>query len=92
MPDQACKFLVAHNTLTLATTNDDGSPYACDLFYARGGDAFYFLSDPASRHVQNLVREPRVSATIHGNAQGWQDIRGVQIVGAAARVENRAER
>ena len=54
-------------------------------------DACYFLSDPTTRHVQNLAREPRVSATIHGASQGWQDIRGVQIVGIAARVDARAE-
>ena len=85
-------FIAAQNTLTLATTNADGSPHACDLFYAFADDAFYFLSDPKTRHIQNLAREPRVSATIHGVSQGWQDIRGVQIGGAAARVDDLAER
>lgn len=91
-PDVARDFIAAHNTLTLATTNDDGSPFACDLFYARVGDAFYFLSDPASRHVQNLTCEPRVSATIRDDARDWRKIRGVQMIGVAARVVKRAER
>jgi uncharacterized protein YhbP (UPF0306 family) len=85
-------FIAAQNTLTLATTNADGSPHACDLFYAYADDAFYFLSDPKTRHVQNLAREPRVSATIHGPSRGWQDIRGVQIDGTAVRVNDSAER
>ena len=85
-------FIAAQNTLTLATTNAEGSPHACDLFYAFADDAFYFLSDPKTRHIRNLAHAPRVSATIHGVSQGWQDIRGIQIGGAAARVDDLAER
>jgi uncharacterized protein YhbP (UPF0306 family) len=85
-------FIAAQNTLTLATTNVDSSPHACDLFYTFVEDAFYFLSDPKTRHIQNLAHEPHASATIHGVSQGWQDIRGVQIIGIAARVDGLAER
>jgi uncharacterized protein YhbP (UPF0306 family) len=92
LPGEVRAFLDAHTTLTLATVNDDGTSYACDLFYVRVGNAFYFLSDPKTRHVQNLRRAPRVTATIHGETRGWQEIRGVQIAGIAQRVANRAER
>ncbi len=86
-------FLAAQTTLTLATTNGDGSAHACDLFYARRDESpLYFLSDPGTRHIENIAREPRVSATIHGPVNGWQEIRGVQIVGAARRVEEATER
>jgi uncharacterized protein YhbP (UPF0306 family) len=92
LPNAVRDFLAAHNTLTLATINADGSPHACDLFYVSIADAFYFLSDPKTRHVQNLTREPRVSATVHAAARGWQDIRGIQSDGVAGRVTDRAER
>lgn len=92
LPDDVREFLATHNTLTLATVNDDGAPYACDLFYAQIGATFYFLSDPKTRHAQNLTRAPRVSVTIHGTARGWQEIRGVQMIGIAQRVDKRAER
>ncbi len=86
-------WLATQNTLTLATTNADGSPHACDLFYALGDDAvLYFLSDPKTRHVQNLSRDPRVSATVRGAARDWQEIRGVQLVGVATRVDDERER
>lgn len=86
-------FLAAQTTLTLATTDPDGSPYATDLFYVQAPDAaLYFLSDPKTRHIHNLAREPRVSATIHGESKGWQEIRGIQLTGAAARVDDTAER
>jgi uncharacterized protein YhbP (UPF0306 family) len=92
LPNDVRAFLTAHNTLTLATVNDDGTPHACDLFYAQIGAAFYFLSDPKTQHIQNLTHEPRVGVTIHGDARGWQEIRGVQMIGDAARVTRRVER
>lgn len=92
LPKDVREFLTAHTTLTLATVNDDGTPHACDLFYAHVGTTFYFLSDPKTQHVQNLMREPRVSATVHDKAHGWQEIRGVQMVGDAMYVTSRAER
>lgn len=87
------EFLAAQTTLTLATVGVDGSPYATDLFYVQAGDSpFYFLSDPKTQHIQNLTHDPRVSATVHGTSQGWQDIRGVHLTGTAARVHDTSER
>lgn len=86
------EFVSRQNTLTLATTNADGSPHACDLFFTHEELTFYFLSDPKTRHVQNFLRDARVSATIHGASQGWQDIRGAQIIGQVSRVEQTIER
>ncbi len=86
------EFVSRQNTLTLATTNADGSPHACDLFFTHEESTFYFLSDPKTRHVQNFLRDARVSATIHGASQGWQDIRGAQIIGQVSRVEQTIER
>jgi uncharacterized protein len=86
-------WLAGQTTFTLATTNADGTPHACDLFFAHT-DAFslYFLSDPKTAHIRNLIRDPRASVTIHGASQGWQDIRGTQMVGLGQRVGNLAER
>ncbi len=92
LPASLREYLSSQTTLTLATLNPDGSPQACDVFYASDGATFYFLSDPKTRHIQNLVREPRIGATIHGGSRGWEDIRGVQVAGHAGRVESLAER
>jgi len=91
--EKIAAFLAAQTTLTLATANADGSPHACDVFYAPGDDSsLYFLSDSKTTHIQNLERTPRVSATVHGASRGWENIRGAQMVGEAARVEDAAER
>ncbi|MBI5305202.1 MAG: UbiX family flavin prenyltransferase [Chloroflexi bacterium] len=85
--DKIIAFLAAQTTLTLATTNADGSPHACDVFYAHDdARALYFLSDPKTRHIQNLQRDARVHATVHAATRGWQTIRGLQIAGDAQRV------
>jgi uncharacterized protein YhbP (UPF0306 family) len=86
-------YLAEQTTLTLASACADGSPHACDLFYAHTSNlTLYFLSNPKTQHAQNLARAPRVSATIHGLSRGWEDIRGVQIEGVAARVTDPVER
>jgi 4-hydroxy-3-polyprenylbenzoate decarboxylase len=91
--EQFAAFLAAQTTVTLATTNADGSPHTCDVFYAQDDDlALYFLSDPKTQHIQNMMRSPRVSATVHGASGGWENIRGAQIVGDAARVGDVSER
>lgn len=86
-------FLSENTTFTIATVSDMGAPHACDLFYAHGDDlTLYFLSDPKTRHVQNLMLGRHVSVTIHGQSRGWEDIRGIQLEGTAVRVEDAAER
>jgi flavin prenyltransferase len=86
-------FLAEQTTLTLATTNADGSAHSCDIFYAQDSDLnLYLLSDPKTQHVQNILRTPRVSATVHGASRGWEGIRGAQMVADAERVVGTAER
>lgn len=86
-------FLREQTTLTLATTNADGSVHACDVFYAEDSElTFYILSDPKTQHVQNMLRVPRISATVHGGSRGWENIRGAQVVGDAERVSAMTER
>lgn len=86
--DRIAAFLAAHNTMTLATVGPDGAPQAAAVFYAADADLnLYFLSSPASRHSQNLAREPRVAATVQADGQAWQSIQGLQIEGTAHPVE-----
>jgi len=86
--EKVSAFLAAQTTLSLATTNADGAPHVCDVFFAHDENlAIYFLSDPKTRHLQNLQRDARVSATVHATTRGWEQIRGVQIAGEARRVD-----
>lgn len=48
---------------------------------------FYFLSDPASVHAQNLARNPSMSMAVFRTSQHWGSAdRGAQLFGTAGRV------
>src|SRR5215207_8573153 len=91
--DAVRAFLRQHPTLALATVNDEGQPEVAPLFYL-SDDALnlYWLSSPKSRHSMNLAAHPQVASTIYPAVWGWQDIRGVQIEGFAAAVDDADER
>lgn len=92
LPNRIHAFLARHNTMTLATVDADSTPQAAAVFYAADEALnLYFLSSPNSRHSVNLVRQPRVAATVYADNQAWQTIQGLQIQGTVRIVEGAAE-
>jgi uncharacterized protein len=88
---QVREYITSHDTLTLASTYK-GQAWATPLFYQVDPDLrFYFISDPATRHIENAIINPCVALSIFEQKQAWQEIQGVQIEGHLARVsdENR---
>lgn len=85
--DRLQDFLRQHNTLTLATIGPAGEPQVAAVFYVADDELnLLFLSSPESRHSRNLIREPKVAATIQADGQDWQEITGLQIEGTAAEI------
>ena len=77
-------FLQTQSTFALATVNADGSPQIAPLFYVADERLnLYWLSSPSSRHSLNLVRQPRVAATVYPSVWQAADIVGLQIEGEA---------
>ena len=68
--------------MTLATLGEDG-PWAAPVIYAwetHSSEVFlYFMSRLSTRHVQNLLKAPRVAAAIHPNET--RPLRGLQVDG-----------
>jgi len=86
------QFLDANHVMALATASRL-SPHAVNLFYARDGFSLIFVSDPKSRHAQDLCANPIVSATVAPDVADYPAVRGVQITGTArvvTEVEQRA--
>lgn len=80
-------------SMTVATTSPHGSPRAADVYFVSDTNLdLYFYSDPGSRHGRNISRDPHVAVTIRSESMDWREIKGVQIQGAAARVDDPAER
>ncbi len=83
-------YIAAHNTLTLATEHN-GKPFAASLFYASDEFALYFVSDPKTRHADNLKSNVLIAATISEDYQDWRVIQGVQIEGVCKEIANENE-
>ena len=75
-------LVASHYTMSLATLGAEG-PWASSVSYVHDGFTFYFLSDPASRHVRNIRDDARVAATINDDYLPWNEIRGIQLEGRA---------
>jgi uncharacterized protein YhbP (UPF0306 family) len=79
------ELLAETSTLTLATTDPDGTPRATPLYFAASPKAdLLFLSDPATPHARNLSERPRAAVAAYPEVASWQEIRGVQMKGTAS--------
>ncbi len=86
MHDKALAYLRDHNVMTLATSGAQGL-WAAAVFYVNDGFTLYFLSAPTSRHSLNLENHSTVAVTIQEDYQDWREIKGIQLEGAARRIE-----
>jgi uncharacterized protein YhbP (UPF0306 family) len=78
------RFLSQRSTLTLATADEAGQPYAASLYFVHDdGLRLYFFSSPESRHTRHLLNRPEVAVTIHGEPWDWRTIQGLQLTGRA---------
>lgn len=77
-------YLGGLTTITLATVDESGAPCAASAYFA--GDErlnLYFLSDRKTLHGTNMLRDPRVAVTAHGEHQEWKELKGLQLRGEA---------
>ncbi len=68
------------STMTLATATMDGA-WSAPVYYVYRNGLFFFFSKPDSRHIQEALATGSAAASIHANADSWQQIRGVQMSG-----------
>ncbi|MGA3081380.1 MAG: pyridoxamine 5'-phosphate oxidase family protein [Terracidiphilus sp.] len=85
--DLVAALLGQETTLSLATAGEDGEPCVAPLFYLAGKElSLYWFSSESSRHSLNLKRTPRAAVTVHSSAEGWKQIRGVQMRGSVSKI------
>ena len=82
----ALDYLHDHQVMTLATVGEAG-PWAAAVFYVNNGFALFFLSVGHTRHVQNVVEQPRAAATIQEDYKDWPAIRGIQLEGRVIQLQ-----
>jgi len=85
--DEVKTHLDACYRMQVATLDADGSPHLVPLAYMWFDGALAFWTDPGSRKVRNLRRDPRVTCLIEtGNDPA--DFRAVQICGRAEVIDD----
>jgi uncharacterized protein len=78
-------YLAAHHTISLATSGSNGL-WATTVFYASLGFTLYFLSEPKTQHVQNILQAPEMAGTVNEDYQDWRQIKGIQLAGTCEEV------
>jgi uncharacterized protein YhbP (UPF0306 family) len=76
----AIDLINEQSTMALATAKKDIA-WAAPVYYVFYKSAFFFFSDPKSRHIQEASESEQVSAAIYPFADTWQGIRGIQMSG-----------
>src|SRR6185436_19819525 len=71
----------------VATFNPDGSAHLVPLSLMRFDGHVAFWTDPASRKVKNLRRDPRITCLIETGTR-FEDFRAVQITGRATVIDD----
>ncbi len=84
------QYLRGHYTMTIATASDS-APWAAAVFYASDDFSLYYLSDPASRHSQDIAANPQVAITVNEDYHDWRQIKGLQMAGTAGLVATEDE-
>ena len=85
------RLLTHHRIMTLATNRPDGWPQATVVGYANDGLTIYCFVARLSQKYANIMRDPRISATIASDAPQPLDIKGLSLGGKAAPVTDETE-
>ena len=88
--DEVRRLLDESRRMQVATLNADGSPHLIPMTYLWFDGRLAMWTDPASRKVQNLRRDPRITCLVE-TGDLFDEIRTVQIVGRAEIVDGLEE-
>lgn len=87
------RFITKHHVLTLATVNSHGEPYVANCFYAydKERNIFVFTSDTTTRHGAEMEACSSVALSIVLETRVVGRVQGLQVVGNAARGDDKAK-
>jgi uncharacterized protein YhbP (UPF0306 family) len=86
MTDQAQAIFDSNVLAVLATTNQDGSPWATPVHVATDGVYVYWFSHDTTVHSQNIERDARISLSLFSTDES-KGPKGVYINGTAERID-----
>jgi PPOX class probable F420-dependent enzyme len=81
--DEVAEFLRQERRGYVGTINADGTPHVVPLSYVLLDGRVTFWTDPRSRKVVNLRRDPRMTCLVEAGGE-FAEFRAVQLSGRAA--------
>lgn len=87
---EAMALIDRQKTLVLATC-DQNHPWAAPVYYVHIRPAFYFFSSQRSKHIAQALANSANSAALFSDADQWQQIEGIQMVGRIKVVRKKME-
>lgn len=81
------EVLAKTHLMSLATWDEDGVWVADVIFIYDDNFTFYWMSDPACRHSQAILKNGQVAGTITASADSNIPNFGIQFSGAAQKIE-----
>lgn len=84
------RIILAENILgTIATVNEDGSPWSSPVHIFSDGDAVYWFSYEDKVHSINIERDPRVSLTLFSPDES-RGPKGIYLNGVVTKLDDDA--
>jgi pyridoxine/pyridoxamine 5'-phosphate oxidase len=84
-------LISANAYLTLGTTDADGAPWTCPVYFAPEDDhTFVWVSEAGARHSRNLAERPRVSLVVFDSTVAPYHGRAFYAVGDARELTGEA--
>lgn len=78
----------ANRFMTLATANEQGTPWASPVWFARRDERrFLWVSRPTTRHSRNIAARPDVAIVIYDSRTTHDERQAVYIVATATQLE-----
>jgi general stress protein 26 len=87
MDDEARTILSKNILGTVATINEDGSPWATPIHVFSDNEAVYWFSNEDKIHSLNIERDPRVSLTLFSSDLSRGPI-GIYVNGMATKLDD----
>lgn len=84
--------LIDHQKTLVLATSDQNIPWAAPVYYIHMAPAFYFFSSPNSKHIKQALNNQINAAALFSDADRWEQIEGIQMVGRIEVVTNKMAR
>jgi len=90
MKEEIKKFIKAHFTAVLGTSDND-NPHVCSIYYVTDGEEIYFKSQNKAQHSKIIQENHKAALAIYDHNSNYSDKKGIQLAGSVERINTTEE-